>query len=55
MPETVTNNLSTVVPVEIVEQVEQIAEQQRWSVSFTVRALLEEALSARARKAAKKQ
>jgi hypothetical protein len=54
MPEqTISGNLSAVVPIELVEEVEKIADEQRWTVSFTTRVLIEEALAARAKKAKK--
>ena len=55
MPEEIMELIAAKVPPEMKKQVEQLADTERRPISMMTRLLLEEALSARAKKAAKKQ
>jgi predicted DNA-binding protein len=44
MPSSRSKTLSVIVPVEIQERLEKLAESKRWSVSQTARILIEESL-----------
>jgi hypothetical protein len=51
--QTITDNISAVVSSQMMQDIERMAEQERRTVSFMTRILLEEALAARAKKAKK--